>query len=157
MNHQMNLTEDELEIIASALNLYWHDSQDFEDEENNAADVLATEIYAHLAAKDKQRPVSVDADSESIEVMMKVQGSVSPLFATPRDVLVSHAIAFLPNAECWIKRVRVGTLAELDEDDVQRPLRDMAAMQREMIELNPKLGWVPDRSGEVVDAEWEDD
>ena len=50
----------------------------------------------------------VEADADSIERTMKLNNSgATPMFPTPRDVIVSHVLAFLPKAACYIKNVRI--------------------------------------------------
>jgi hypothetical protein len=51
------------------------------------------------------QPSRLEATAESIERMMGTCNGT--LFPTPRDVLVSHILAFLPKADCWIQNVRV--------------------------------------------------
>ncbi len=53
-------------------------------------------------------PSRVEADADSIERTMKLNNSgATPMFPTPRDVIVSHVLAFLPKAVCCINNVRI--------------------------------------------------
>ena len=64
----------------------------------------------------------VVVNAKWIECMLEIQNMDGTLaFPTPRDAVVSHLLAFTPRAECWVGRVRVGTMAELFDDTYDEP------------------------------------